>query len=86
METIVPLSALAARERGRVHSLAGGRGFVGRLVSLGFTPGAPVDIVQNRGWGPLIVRVRDCRVALGRGEAARVLVRREGGEHGSSAG
>ncbi len=85
MDNVVPLSALAAHERGHIRFLAGGRGFVGRLVSLGFTPGALVDIVQNRGRGPLIVRVRDCCVALGRGEAEKVLVQREDGGNGAFA-
>jgi Fe2+ transport system protein FeoA len=31
-------------------------------------------MVQNFGHGPLIVLVRDTRVALGRGEAMKVLV------------
>jgi ferrous iron transport protein A len=47
---------------------------VSRLAALGFTIGAEVTMVQNFGHGPLIVLVRDTRVALGRGEAAKVLV------------
>ena len=72
----VPLSALRPGERGVVAELVGGRGLLGRMTSLGFTPGAEVTVVQNFGRGPLIVRVRDARVALGRGEAGRVHVRR----------
>ena len=45
-----------------------------RLVSLGFTPGAKVSMAQNYGYGPLIVTVRGTRVALGRGEAAKIFV------------
>jgi len=45
-----------------------------RMVSLGFTPGVEVIMVQNLGRGALIVQIRDARVALGRGEAFRVLV------------
>jgi ferrous iron transport protein A len=45
------------------------------MASLGFTPGAPVVMVQNFGRGPLIVLVREARIALGRGEADKVLVR-----------
>jgi ferrous iron transport protein A len=44
------------------------------MVGLGFTPGAVVTILQNYGRGPLLVTVRDTRVALGRGEALRVLI------------
>lgn len=47
-----------------------------RLASLGFTPGVKINMVQNYGWGPLIVTVRGTRVALGRGEAARIIVER----------
>jgi ferrous iron transport protein A len=76
MEELVELSRLAPRERGIVHTLVGGRGFVSRLAALGFTVGAPVTMVRNHGQGPVIVLVRDTRIALGRGEAAKVLVRR----------
>jgi ferrous iron transport protein A len=68
------LSALPTGQVGVVRQLAGGRGFMSRLAALGFTPGAEVTMVQNFGRGPLIVLVRDTRVALGRGEAAKVLV------------
>jgi len=71
-----PLSALPTGQVGVVRRLAGGRGFMGRLAALGFTPGVEVTMVQNFGHGPLIVLVRDTRVALGRGEAAKVLVGR----------
>lgn len=75
-EERIPLSVLAPGEVGVVRQLAGGRGFMSRLAALGFTLGVDVTMVQNFGRGPLIVLVRDTRVALGRGEAAKVLVGR----------
>jgi Fe2+ transport system protein FeoA len=72
----VPLSALRPGERGVVTELIGGRGLLSRMASLGFTPGAEVTIMQNFGRGPIIARVRDARIALGRGEAGKVQVRR----------
>ncbi|MBN1641793.1 MAG: ferrous iron transport protein A [Anaerolineae bacterium] len=72
----IPLTELAAGEQSTVAELRGGRSFVSRLATLGFTLGAPLVVVQNFGRGPLIVRVRDTRIALGRGEAERVLVQR----------
>ena len=74
---LAPLSEFAAGERGVVAELRAGHSVLGRMVALGFTPGAPVVVVQNFGRGPIIVLVRDARIALGRGEAGRVLVRRE---------
>lgn len=50
-----------------------------RLVSLGFTPGVEVSMRQNYGRGPLIVTVRGTHVALGRDEAARILVKQNAG-------
>jgi Fe2+ transport system protein FeoA len=63
-------------EHGVVVGLAGGRGMLSRMASLGFTPGAEVVIVQNFGRGALIARVRDARIALGRGEAKKIRMRR----------
>lgn len=58
--------------------LKGGRGFIGRLAALGFTPGATLSIARNPGHGPIIVNVLDTQIALGRGQAFRVRVRRKG--------
>ena len=71
---MVPLDKLEVGEIGVVRRLAGGRGFVSRLAALGFTPDAEVAILQNFGHGPLIVTVRDTRIALGRGEAGKIRV------------
>lgn len=72
----IPLAELSVNEHATILSLAGGRVLANRLVSLGFTPGAQVDMTQNYGRGPLIVTVRGTRVALGRGEAERIFVER----------
>ena len=76
MNNAVLLSDLSTGERGVVIQLQGGRGLISRMASLGFTPGAGVTVVQNFGRGPLIVRVREARVALGRGEAKKIQVQR----------
>lgn len=68
------LSAVPASARALVREVRGGRGFTSRVVSLGFTPGAEVTVVQNYGRGPIMVEVRQSRVALGRGEAHRIWV------------
>ena len=71
---MVPLTKLKVGETGVVRRLDGGRGLIGRLAVLGFTPDAEVTMLQNFGRGPLIVTVRDTRIALGRGEAGKVRV------------
>ena len=72
----IPLSELESGERGTVVELSGGHGLVGRLAALGFTPGRTVDIVRNSWRGPIIVRVLDTQIALGRGQADKIHVRR----------
>jgi ferrous iron transport protein A len=69
------LADLTTNTRGIVHQLQGGKNFVSRMGALGFTAGAEVKVVQNYRQGPLIVLVRDTRVALGQGEAQKVWVR-----------
>lgn len=70
----VPLSTLSPHRLGTVHKLMGGREFVSRLAALGFIPGCPIEVIQNFGVGPLIVAIRDTRIALGRREADKVQV------------
>jgi ferrous iron transport protein A len=72
----VKLSDVAAGEIATITDFQGGRMVNNRLASLGFTPGVRVDMSQNYGHGPLIVKVRGTRVALGRGEAAKIIVER----------
>ena len=83
MDRIKSLNALAPGTQALVHQLQGGHRFVSRMAAMGFTPGAEITIVQNYGRGPLIVAIRDTRIALGRGEAKRVLVEVRGVKAGN---
>ena len=71
----MPLSALQVGERAVVVQLTGGQGLLSRMASMGFTPGVDIQVLQNYGSGPLIARVRNARIALGRSEAGKVFVR-----------
>jgi Fe2+ transport system protein FeoA len=71
-----PLAQLKTGESAALVDFAGGRGVIGRLTSLGFTPGVEITMAQNSGNGPLIVSLRGARVALGRMEAQKILVQR----------
>jgi ferrous iron transport protein A len=76
----VSLSDVQSGESAQIRAMHGGHQFLSRLASLGFTPGANLRVVQNFGHGPIIVNLRDTRIALGRGEATKILVERLGGE------
>lgn len=67
-----------------VRQLGGGKEFASRLASMGVAIGTRLEVMQNRGRGPLLVLVRDSRVALGRGEAMKIMVEEEACESGVS--
>ncbi len=71
---LTALSTMAVGKEAIVQRLAGGQSFRSRAANLGFTAGALLTIVQNFGHGPMLVSVRGTLVALGRAEAAQVMV------------
>lgn len=70
----ISLAELLINEQATLLYFSNGRSEINRLASLGFTPGAEIGMMQNYGHGPLIVTVRGARVALGRGEADKIIV------------
>ncbi|MCD6373019.1 MAG: ferrous iron transport protein A [Thermococcus sp.] len=73
---IVPLNTLRPGERGIVVNILGGFTARQRLVSMGLTPGAVVQIIESHPYGPIIISVGGVRFAIGRGMAAKVMVRK----------
>ncbi len=73
---IVPLLSLSPGERGVVVDLRGGPNFRSRLYAMGLAPGAIVRVLENYPRGPVIVEAGGTRLALGKGMAAKVLVRK----------
>jgi ferrous iron transport protein A len=68
------LSEITTGKQATLASVQVGRELTSRLTSLGLTPGVRVQVLQNHGHGPLIVNVRGTNIALGRGEADKLLV------------
>jgi len=78
MSADIPLLDLAPGDTGLVVGCAAGHRCLSRLAAMGFTPGARVTMISNYRHAPVLVLVHGSRVALGRGEAARVFVRLDG--------
>jgi ferrous iron transport protein A len=70
------LTELSPGERGTVVAVHGGRGIQARLRSLGLVEGQTLRKLSALAWGgPVVVEVKRTQVAIGRGMAARILVR-----------
>jgi Fe2+ transport system protein FeoA len=78
-EEVTLLVQLTPGARAVVSELQGGRGFASRLAGMGISVGCQIEMLQNPAHGPLLVRVRDTRIALGRGEASNIVVRASAG-------
>jgi ferrous iron transport protein A len=70
---LVALDRLPTGASAVVRALRGGAEMTQRLAALGLTEGASIVVLQNARRGPLLVRVRDTRIAIGRGEAAKIV-------------
>ena len=59
---------------GIVRHLHGDAYFITVLASRGITVGAKLEVLRNSAHSPLLLMVRDVRLALGRNEAAAIEV------------
>jgi ferrous iron transport protein A len=73
-KSVASLAQFPAGSHGYVHEFRCGQRLAGRLAALGLTLGAEIEVLQNPGRGPVLVLVRGTRVALGRGQAGKILV------------
>jgi len=73
----IPLSKLSAGHCGVLTAYAGEREHLGRCLSLGFTPGSVVEMLENYNGCPVLVKVHDTKVALGRELADKMTVSEE---------
>ncbi len=71
-----PLSKLIAGHSGILKEYTGERSLLGRCLSLGFTPGSVVKMLENFNSGPVLVKVHDTEIALGRELAEHITVTR----------
>ena len=70
---LFPVTSLGEGEEGIVHLLSGGDKLTSRLAGIGIVPGTRIKVLRNSG-GLIIVLASETRVALGRGQAEKILV------------
>ena len=69
------LSEAAAGSSVVLVRFSGGRALVARLAALGVVPGTSFTVLKNSSFGPVIIALEGSRLMIGRGEAARMIVR-----------
>lgn len=75
---IMPLAMLPAGCTGRIVGISHcGRGLARRISDMGLSCDSRLRVISSGGMGPVLVQVRDCSVAVGRGVARRILVAKE---------
>ncbi|MBN1627216.1 MAG: transcriptional repressor [Deltaproteobacteria bacterium] len=81
---LMPLTSTKTGEEVYIRDVVGGGNAKSRLISMGFSPGDRLEIINNDGEGRLIVGRGDSRLALGRGMAENIIVSpdRQGMERG----
>jgi ferrous iron transport protein A len=80
---MIPLLYLSEGEQGKIVAISSGGGGgcrarrdvrQCRAMDLGFQVGKSVRLIQKNGSGPILVKVDDSRIAIGRGIAQKIMV------------
>ena len=75
-KTLIPLAMLNEGDEGKVREIRGGRGLIRRLSELGFIGGERIRILHSHSSGPILVEIKDTRIAIGRGVAMKIIIDR----------
>ncbi len=70
----IPLIMAGNGSKVKIKSISGGRGLKQRLCDLGLYEGAIVELVKSSISGPVILKVLDSRIVIGRGQAHKIMV------------
>jgi ferrous iron transport protein A len=88
---MLPLGLLVSGEQAEIMEIKGWKGAhsldlererpgdeQGRIEDMGIRVGKSVQMLNNGGRGPLLLKVDESRIAIGRGVAMKIVVRRRG--------
>jgi len=73
---MVPLGLLQLGDSAEVVEIISGKQSAARIEDMGFRAGKTVKVLNNEGRGPLLIKVDESRIAIGRGMAMKIMVRR----------
>ncbi len=72
---IVPMSMIKAGEKALVAGHLGGDNLARKMAELGLDEGVTLEVLDNRGHGPLRLVFNETHLEIGRGMAQKILVK-----------
>lgn len=70
----IPLILLPKGSKAIITAVRAGRNLMRRLMQMGLTIGSEVEVLENSR-GPIVIKVREVTLAIGRGAASKVYVK-----------
>jgi len=82
---MAPLGLLSRGEQAEIVEITGQKGCATRsnrdqlchIEDLGLRAGKIIEMLNNEGRGPILLKVDECRIAIDRGMAMKIMVRRK---------
>jgi ferrous iron transport protein A len=82
-ETMMPLGLMGPGEHGEIAALSSSKpsccggcaGEEGRIEDMGLRVGKMVEMLNNGGGGPLLLKVDESRIAVARGIAMKIMIK-----------
>ena len=71
---MMPLCSAKPNTEMTIIEISGGYGIRRKLADLGLVPGTKVKVISRNMLGPVILAVRNYRLAIGRGMASKIMV------------
>ncbi|MFA7397453.1 MAG: ferrous iron transport protein A [Crenarchaeota archaeon] len=71
---ITPLCTLTYGTQAKIKKINGGLKLIKRLNEMGLTIGTTIKVVSDSCGGPVLIEVRDSRLAIGRGVSTKIYV------------
>lgn len=74
---MIPLALISNGEKVEiVDFIKKGRALFCHLRDIGLLAGKVVEVLSNQGNGPILIKIDESRIAIGRGMAMKIMVRR----------
>ena len=74
----MPLAMVAEGKTVTIKDIDCGRGLYKRLCDMGLYAGTRVKVIKNDVHGPVILKVLDSKLVIGRGQAHKIMVEETG--------